>query len=165
MKLYRWSWKEAKFDHTCSFPITRGERQVCAISQSCQTSVSYPFCISADSDSWLSIRGLRYYNRSVALFGNVAAPSSLELLHSSQYSPLHGQRPINMPRQRRSSAAPARSTSSRPTVAPKRPNVTPPQQTTRPTSTAAHQNPTAVAAQKPGAQSSGLFGQMASTAA
>ena len=70
-----------------------------------------------------------------------------------------------MPRQRRGSAAPARSAPSRPTVAPGRPNVTPPQQTTRPTSTATHQSPAAVAAQKPGTQSSGLFGQMASTAA
>ncbi|MCJ1248616.1 hypothetical protein MMC30_005834 [Trapelia coarctata] len=67
-----------------------------------------------------------------------------------------------MPRQRGRSAAPARSTPSRPTVAAARPNVTPPQQASRSTSTAAH--PPAV--QQPQASGgSGLFGQMASTAA
>ncbi|KAI4135860.1 MAG: hypothetical protein LQ347_000313 [Umbilicaria vellea] len=71
-----------------------------------------------------------------------------------------------MPRQRRGSAAPARSAPARPTVAPSRPNVTPPQPPSRGAATAAApttQQPH-VPAQK-GSAGPGLFGQMASTAA
>ncbi|MCJ1299112.1 hypothetical protein MMC08_001903 [Hypocenomyce scalaris] len=71
-----------------------------------------------------------------------------------------------MPRQRRGSAAPARSAPTRPTAAPARPNVTPPQPPSRGAATAAA--PTTQKPQAPGQQSSGgsgLFGQMASTAA
>ena len=71
-----------------------------------------------------------------------------------------------MPRQRggssRGPAAPARSAPSRPTLAQARPNVTPPQQ--RSATTTAH---TPVTTQQPQqvSQGSGIFGQMASTAA
>ncbi|KAA6408155.1 MAG: hypothetical protein FRX48_07897 [Lasallia pustulata] len=71
-----------------------------------------------------------------------------------------------MPRQRRGSAAPARSAPTRPTTAPARPNVTPPQPPSRGAATAAA--PTAQKPQVPvqqGSAGSGLFGQMASTAA
>jgi len=66
-----------------------------------------------------------------------------------------------MPRQRGRSTVPARS-SSRPVVAPARPNVAPPQQ--RSSSTAA-QPPVATTQPSQAGKSSGLFGQMASTAA
>ncbi|KAI9795477.1 MAG: hypothetical protein M1833_007007 [Piccolia ochrophora] len=71
-----------------------------------------------------------------------------------------------MPRRR---GAPARGAPSRPVPAPARPNVTPPQPPSRPASGVAHpggpanQRQTAMQPQKQ--QSSGLFGQMASTAA
>ncbi|MCJ1314599.1 hypothetical protein MMC25_008281 [Agyrium rufum] len=66
-----------------------------------------------------------------------------------------------MPRQQRRGATPARSAPTRPTVAPARPS----QQPSRPSSTAAA--PPAQASQQPQQSSggSGLFGQMASTAA
>ncbi|MCJ1358811.1 MAG: hypothetical protein MMC33_008811 [Icmadophila ericetorum] len=69
-----------------------------------------------------------------------------------------------MPRQRRSATPAARSAPTRPAAASARPNVTPPQPQSRNTSTAAY--PPATTQQPPQAgKSSGLFGQMASTAA
>ncbi|KAL9120410.1 MAG: hypothetical protein Q9187_003033 [Circinaria calcarea] len=73
-----------------------------------------------------------------------------------------------MPRQRGRSAAPARSAPSRPTPAPARPNVTPPQQGPSRTATTAAHPPATSQQPHPPAQASGgsgLFGQMASTAA
>lgn len=71
-----------------------------------------------------------------------------------------------MPRQRR--AAPVRSAASRPTVAPNRQPAPPQQPPRREASTSAHPPATAPKGNVPAAQagnSSGLFGQMASTAA
>ena len=78
-----------------------------------------------------------------------------------------------MPRQRRGAAAPSRSAPSRPTAAPAgRSNVTPPQPQNRNMSSTAQNlpartnQPTAPQkGQAPAQQGSGLFGQMASTAA
>jgi len=87
------------------------------------------------------------------------------LLNISSAFPHNYSNLLEMPRQSRGGAGPARSAPSRPTVAPSRPNVAPPQQ--RNLNTAAH--PTATTATPQRSQQansgSGLFGQMASTAA
>lgn len=107
----------------------------------------------ASIPSSLCLRHLVYIN----------APTAQHQAYTNQ--PTHPSTPITMPRQSRGPAP--RPAASRPTAAPQPRPAAPQQQQTRQASTAAHppQQQQAPPQANAGSQGSGLFGQMASTAA